>query len=294
MDTLRFFGDANDPDAQWSNAHWNDDPLDLTGFEHFAEAEAEANACHAPPPAIGQDERRMQVRAYNFWAGLLGEDEFPEIRRLDPDGHPDFGPHSVLLDLSQSQDDPRIVHLGEELSRACGCTLGHGSSALSDVPGNSLLTRITDHYCELLANRAPIGFEAEFASGPDRLAIYRGILLPFSSNGNAIDHVYGVLNWKELVDADTGDALAASIDMGPQPEPDTHTPWGEAIAEPIATRLRAATPVGFDELAPDGPEFTLLMARRMSSGNVVLLGEMPHDPALVERLARRIKLPDPI
>ena len=27
---------------------------------------------HEPPPAsIGQDERRMQVRAYNYWASLL-------------------------------------------------------------------------------------------------------------------------------------------------------------------------------------------------------------------------------
>ena len=25
------------------------------------------------PPAVGSDERRMQVRAYNYWASLLGE-----------------------------------------------------------------------------------------------------------------------------------------------------------------------------------------------------------------------------
>ncbi|WP_230292356.1 hypothetical protein [Croceicoccus sp. Ery5] len=280
MDTLRFFGDAGAPDALWP-----DDPLDLTGFEHFAEAEAEANACHAPPPAIGQDERRMQVRAYNYWAGLLGEDDFPEIYRLDPQGHPDFGPYSVLLDLSEDHSDPRIVHLGKSLARACGCALGEQSARLSDVPGNSLLTRITDHYSELLANRAPIGFEAEFASGPERLAIYRGILLPFSSNGHEIDHVYGVLNWKELADGDAAGSLPASVELA-CPVAETETPWGDAVAEPVAERLRSITPAGFDTLSVDGPEFTLLMARRLSSGNVVLLGELPYDRDGVERAAQ--------
>ena len=282
MDTLRFPGDAS------ADTLWPDDPLDLGGFEYFAEVEAEANACHAPPPAIGQDERCMQVRAYNFWAGLLGEEEFPEIYRLDPDGHPDFGPFSVLLDLSQDQNDPRIVHLGNALAEACGCELESASSRLSDVPGNSLLTRITDHYGELLSNRAPIGFEAEFASGPERHAIYRGILLPFSSDGIVIDHVYGVLNWKELADGDTADALPASVELAAGAEAQDETPWGDEIDPPVAERLRAMTPAGFDDLAADGPEFALLMARRLRSGNVVLLGELPFDQAEIERAANRL------
>ncbi len=283
MDTLRFFSDTAGTDAQW-----HDDPLDLTGFEQFAEEDA----CTAPPPAIGQDERRMQVRAYNFWAGLLGDADFPEIARLDPGGHPDFGPHSVLLDLSEGLDDPRIVHLGDLLSKACGSTLSAGPVPLSQLSGNCLLSRITDHYCELIANRAPIGFEAEFASGPGRLSIYRGILLPFSSNGQTIDHVYGVLNWKELVDEETAQQLARDMEQAEHAnDGDDTTPWGGKISEPTATRMRAMSPVGFDDLDEDGPEFTLLMARRLSSGNVVLLGEVPPDNALVERLARRMKLP---
>lgn len=282
MDTLRFPGDPS------SETLWPDDPLDLTGFEHFAEAEAEANACHAPPPAIGQDERRMQVRAYNFWAGLLGEEEFPEIYRLDPDGHPDFGPFSVLLDLSQDQSDPRIVHLGSALAEACGCDRGDASTRLSDVPGNSLLTRITDHYGELLSNRAPIGFEAEFASGPDRHAIYRGILLPFSTDGTVIDHVYGVLNWKELADGDEAEALPQSIELAAPAWAEGESPWGEEIDPPLADRLRAMTPAGFDDLPSDGPEFALLMARRMRSGNVVLLGELPFSRMEIERAASRL------
>ena len=34
------------------------------------------------PASIGQDERRMQVRAYNLWAGLLGNRNYPSIDEL--------------------------------------------------------------------------------------------------------------------------------------------------------------------------------------------------------------------
>ena len=53
-----------------------------------------------PPSPVGQDERRMQVRAYNHWATLLGDLNFPHISDLEPDTLDDFGPYSVLLDLS--------------------------------------------------------------------------------------------------------------------------------------------------------------------------------------------------
>ena len=40
----------------------------------------EENYRELPPAAIGQDERRMQVRAYNYWAGLLDRPQFPVDR----------------------------------------------------------------------------------------------------------------------------------------------------------------------------------------------------------------------
>ena len=33
---------------------------------------------------------------------------------------------------------------------------------ISDVPSRSLLSRLTDHYMQIIANRSPVGFEAEF------------------------------------------------------------------------------------------------------------------------------------
>ena len=165
-----------------------------------------------PPEAIGQDERRMQVRAYNHWASLLGDATFPSIEALDPENQSDFGPNSVLLDFSRGIEDPAVQFLGDKLAEECGA----GSTRiehLSDVPPRSLLSRITDHYMQILANQAPIGFEAEFVNERGASVLYRGILLPFSSDDETIDFIYGVINWKEMADAATADELLLAIDQ---------------------------------------------------------------------------------
>lgn len=184
----------------------------------------EDSAPHAPPSPVGQDERRMQVRAYNHWAALLGDTQFPAIADLDPESLDDFGPYGVLLDFSGRRgiDDPAIRFLGAKLAEECGDD--RKFKRLSEVPGRSLLSRITDHYLQILANKAPIGFEAEFTNVRGANVLYRGILLPWSSDGETIDFIFGVINWKEMADAATADALIAAIDASleapGQPQPD--------------------------------------------------------------------------
>ncbi|HSG35566.1 MAG TPA: hypothetical protein VLA37_13615 [Sphingomonadaceae bacterium] len=175
------------------------------------EPEEETSGRDTPPPEIGQDERRMQVRAYNFWASLLEDRNFPSIDDLETDNLPDFGPYSVLLDFTSGIEDPGIAFLGDKIAEECEA--GEEISRLSDVPSRSLLSRITDHYMQILANQAPIGFEAEFINQRGSTILYRGILLPFSSDDDTIDFIYGVINWKELADQKTTDELMLEVDQ---------------------------------------------------------------------------------
>lgn len=197
MDTLR--GNFADRDDLIGDGESYDPVEDDTGRE-------------VPPNAIGQDERRMQVRAYNHWASLLKDKSFPSIEDLDPDALPDFGPYSVLLDFTSGIENPGISFLGDELAVECGA-VGENIDKLSDVPSRSLLSRITDHYMQILANQAPIGFEAEFVNQRSQTILYRGILLPFSSDDDTIDFIYGVINWKEMADQATTDELMLEIDQ---------------------------------------------------------------------------------
>ena len=162
-----------------------------------------------PKLDIGSDERRMHVRAYNHWVSLLRGRAYPSIEDLDPANIADFGPHAVLLDFSRGVEDPVIAYLGSALRAECD--LDSSVTLISQVPSRSLLSRLTDHYLQIIANRAPIGFEAEFVSQRGFNTMYRGILMPFSSDEDTIDFIYGVINWKELVDAELQAQLDAEV-----------------------------------------------------------------------------------
>ncbi len=209
-------------------AHESEDPVD----DYVDEDDTDMDA---PPSPVGQDERRMQVRAYNHWASLLGDRNYPDVADLQPDSLDDFGPFSVLLDFSDGIEDPIVQYVGAELSEECG----HDELIvrLSDVPSRSVLSRITDHYMQILANQAPIGFEAEFMNERGVTVLYRGILLPYSSDDETIDFIYGVINWKEMADAATADELLREIghSLGDYDEVDEEADGVEAALETAET-----------------------------------------------------------
>ncbi len=248
----------------------------------------EDEAGHEPPPApVGQDERRMQVRAYNHWASLLGQRSFPSIEDLEPANLPDFSPHSVLLDFTGGIEDPGIRFLGQKLARECMADGGR-IERLSDVPSRSLLSRITDHYMQILANQAPIGFEAEFVNIRGATILYRGILLPFSSDDDTIDFIYGVINWKELADQKTSDDLLLEIDQAlaavePAHEGTPLTAWAdgpmEGGASPVAAGpdLDATAEDILDLDAPLDPDLSFPASTRFNLGDGFDYGFSP-DP----------------
>lgn len=166
---------------------------------------------------IGGDERRMHVRAYNYWVSLLHGRPFPAIEDLAPADIPDFGGHGVLLDFTAGDTDPRIAFIGQRLREETA--LDPAIDRVSQVPEASLLARLIEPYRRILANRAPAGFDAEFVSARGHTTLYRGILTPFSSDGRTIDHLYGVINWKEVVDQTLEAGLHAELRAAARPAP---------------------------------------------------------------------------
>ncbi len=202
MDTLR---------GKFGLSAWDEESLEDSGADDFGLEDTDENQeIETPPSPVGQDERRMQVRAYNFWAGMLQDRSLPCIEDLEPETQSDFGPFSVLLDFTSGIENPAVPFIGESLAGECDAA--GEIETLADVPSRSLLSRITDHYMQILANKAPIGFEAEFVNQRGSTVLYRGILLPFSSDDDTIDFIYGVINWKEVADQITTDALLLEID----------------------------------------------------------------------------------
>ncbi|HWJ70203.1 MAG TPA: hypothetical protein VNS79_09160 [Sphingobium sp.] len=167
------------------------------------------------PPIVRFDERRMHIRAYNYWASLLGERKLPSIEDLNPSELHDFGSHSVLLDFTGGVENPAVAFLGSALADQCGIStpIRHAS----EIPPRTLLSRLTDHYLQIVANAAPIGFEAEFTNQRGDEIMYRGIMMPFSTDDDRIDFVYGVINWREVATDALSDSIAAEVKAAPRP-----------------------------------------------------------------------------
>jgi len=266
--------------------------------DHPSEFDAPAAAMSEPQAdvsmAIGADERRMHVRAYNYWCSLLDGRDYPSIEDLEPGDIQDFGPHAVLLDFTEGSDNPATPYIGNALREEC--SLDEGIKSIADVPSRSLLSRLTDHYMQIIANRAPVGFEAEFVNQRGRTICYRGILMPFSSDGDMIDFIYGVINWKDIGEAaeipqvirpvlpplepesdeaeEDDEALDLVVPMAPEPEPEAeaalatpHLTWEDgplADPEPISEPIEEADePV--IEIDPDAGLADRLWAARESA-----------------------------
>ena len=231
---------------------------DVPGYAVFDDEDAAIEA----PPVVSTDERRMQVRAYNFWTAQLNDKNYPSIEELDPASVEDFRDYSVLLDFTSGIENPSIEYLGDKLRSECG--LSDDVSYLDQVPSRSLLSRITDHYLQIIANRAPIGFEAEFINDRGVNIMYRGILLPYSSDDDTIDFIYGVINWKEAVSMEIAAPLQLEVEqaLAAAPPRQEHVPvWADGPTaghlddapedEPIVDELELGEAYALVESQPD-------------------------------------------
>ena len=246
MDTYRGLGPYSS-DGQ-------DEPVAYAAFDDEMSVETQAaedvedveDAAIEAPPSFGSDERRMQVRAYNFWTAQLSDGNYPNVEELDPESVEDFRDYSVLLDFTSGVENPSIQFLGEALRIECGVQADIGY--LDEVPPRSLLSRITDHYMQIIANRAPIGFEAEFVNDRGINIMYRGILLPYSSDDDTIDFIYGVINWKEAATAELVSALQLEVEdaLADLPQHREHVPvWADG---PVGGALEVVDEVADEEL----------------------------------------------
>jgi hypothetical protein len=144
------------------------------------------------------------------------------------------------------------------------CGLSADVTYLDEVPRNSLLSRITDHYLQIIANHAPIGFEAEFVNDRGNVLMYRGILLPYSTDDDTIDFIYGVINWKETAPADISAPLQIEVEHAraalPPRQEHVHL-WADG---PMAGQLDDAAPCDDGQSDEPYPLQTIVADERAS------------------------------
>lgn len=158
---------------------------------------------------IGGDDRRAQVQAHGRWSSLRGGRFCPSLAEMDQRDLK--GPCTVLIELIEDKAILRFA--GASLLGQCSAAF---VPAFEAVPEDSLLACLITHYRQVLASREPAAFTGEHRAPAGQSSLYRGILLPLSSDGRSIDHVYGTISWRELADGGLVARLAQEVDRSMQ------------------------------------------------------------------------------
>ena len=139
-----------------------------------------------------KEERRLHLRAANYWQSLAAAGLPVRLDRFKGRGLENDFSHCFLLDLAQSE--PRLAHVGPVLTDEAGLT---GTPvALAEVAEDSLLAQFASRFAEVLESEAPVTAEYDFVTPAGYCVSCRGALLPLSSDGERIDHVFGAVSWK--------------------------------------------------------------------------------------------------
>jgi hypothetical protein len=164
----------------------------------------------APPRFRDADERRMNARAYVYWASLLQGRALPSPADLDLVELGGFAPHSVLLEIAVGGGDaaPVLRFVGPRLRAPAA---PGAAAAAGDLPEAALVAQLIARVPQVLAARAPVGFADEIAVAPGSELLCRGVLLPLASDGEAIDLIHGVVSWTQVVSPEMARRLAAEI-----------------------------------------------------------------------------------
>jgi hypothetical protein len=142
-------------------------------------------------------ERRMHLRAHDYWRSLCIDGRPPRHRDFDWIVLDDRGSRSFLCSVVESDKGARIEHVGAELMREG--RLEAGVRGLADLPPGSLLHRVLAGATLFEASAEPVMVEGHYLGPGGALKQYRAALLPLVAEDGTGRYVFGTVSWSEQV-----------------------------------------------------------------------------------------------
>lgn len=158
------------------------------------------------------DDRRLVARLLNYWAEMCGERQYPELQDMNVSEVREFQSNFFVLSIASPIYDSRFRYIGDALSTDAGRDLKNRPIGIA--PTGSLVSCLASEFGSLLTQKIPLGIEGEYVDESGAAKLYRGILLPFSSNGSKIDHVVGAISSADRMSAPVS-VSEADIDFQP-------------------------------------------------------------------------------
>jgi hypothetical protein len=133
-------------------------------------------------------ERRLTVRAYQHWTGLLGGRPCPSVADCDLLSHAEFAPHAIVLERG---GEWVIGFVGARLGASCQARPGQ---LLAETRSSPLLDHIARTRVQVVERRAPAEMDCGASRTDPPAILYRGILLPFASRQDVIGRIVAVIS----------------------------------------------------------------------------------------------------
>lgn len=131
------------------------------------------------------------VRAHDYWDRIRGDRPMPSRRDVQPRDIKALLPHVFLVDLIGDPARYRIRLAGTEVNNRFGLELT--GYFIEDLDLGDRKDAILESYGATVAAAAPTLASEDFVRRDGRPMRYRRLLCPLSTDGRAVDMLFGVL-----------------------------------------------------------------------------------------------------
>jgi hypothetical protein len=225
--------------------------------------------------SLGRSERRSSLRLYKHWDAARNGAALPKLPDFDLTLLQELGASCFLMITEPGEGAPAFRYFGRNLAFEIGRDLT--GRPISEAPASSLLSRVLGHYLEAMQQHKPVGINGRFEAATGRHLLYRGILLPFSSQKGQVNAILGCYRSRQALRSEqpaVAAVEASPLVLGPDELQDGCRPGKlqalKSLARQIAlpdralSSVRAAPPMGKAVVRLDEPasEFVLMLGRR--------------------------------
>lgn len=137
-----------------------------------------------------------------------GTHRYPGLKDIASGLTSDFKDHTIILDTRKMTRGPKVKLVSAHIQKNCFPDETEAeilAKNIEDLDDESVFTKLVKNYHRTLISRDPTSVETFFMNRYGVRYLFRGILLPLSDDGENIDFIWCVLNWKEDIPGSIAD-----------------------------------------------------------------------------------------
>ena len=155
-----------------------------------------AHLLNSDSKTVSHSDKRLANSFLRYWESLRGRKILPLITDLNFNEIGEFLPYTFTLDISAGSDNPKLCFVGGQLIQDCGGDVLN--QCVSQLQPQSLLAKAIRHRGEVIADGKPCMIADELVNAEGNKALYRAVMMPFSSTGDTIDFIIGAISSKTV------------------------------------------------------------------------------------------------